>query len=285
MARYSIGSADHALACALFGQLRPGDHALFISQALGEETQALLTGPFSSLEDWGVKCTVLDPFEAQLFTEDGTLDTDRIASCAQKHRPDVVVLQRFRQPFLLLCNNGVESSNDSSGTTLCKGTFFTCSAIQEFVNIFRGACMHVDAQTSCSENKGDVGSRENGSIQTGQVPIVVLDNRGGELIEQTEPGTAGVDLVTGSLLGSLGGSVAPSGGYVCGRQELVEKACARFSAPGVFFRCFCIVELASGRFWSSVLYSVFVATGMSLNSGAVPGDTMRLMFQGMACEK
>ncbi|NJR42728.1 MAG: hypothetical protein HC767_08730 [Akkermansiaceae bacterium] len=35
MARIGIASADHALACALFGQLRPGDHVLFISQSSG----------------------------------------------------------------------------------------------------------------------------------------------------------------------------------------------------------------------------------------------------------
>ncbi|NJR42727.1 MAG: hypothetical protein HC767_08725 [Akkermansiaceae bacterium] len=70
------------------------------------------------------------------------------------------------------------------------------------------------------------------SSQGTQAPIIVVDNLGGEFVETMEPGAAGADLVTGSLLGSLGGSIAPSGGYVCGDQELVDKACARFSAPG-----------------------------------------------------
>lgn len=245
MARIGIASADHALACALFGQLRPGDHALFVSQALGQDTHALLSGPFGSLEDWGVKCTVLDPFESHIITEDGALDTGRIAACIQTHNPNVVVLRRF-QPPVLLTNDGIESEPSSISTTLCRGHFFTCSAIQIFADAIRSACIpvstpHDEAMPAHAQSRDENRSAGSSDVEThstsDQVPIVVVDNRGGEFIEQMEPGAAGVDLVTGSLLGSLGGSVAPSGGYVAGRQELVERACARFSAPGVVSRC------------------------------------------------
>eukprot|EP00892_Ulva_mutabilis_P004879 jgi/Ulvmu1/2763/UM014_0221.1 len=83
-------------------------------------------------------------------------------------------------------------------------------------------------------------------------PIFIVDNRHSEFVETEEPGSLGVDLVTGTLLSAVGGSIVPSGGYVAGRQTAVEKACSRLCAPG-----------------------------MSLDSGAVRGDTLRLMFQGL----
>ena len=242
MARIGIASADHALACALFGQLRPGDHALFVSPGLGEDTQALLSGPLGSLEDWGVKCTVIDPFEAELISQSGELDTASIVACTQKHQPDVVVLQRWLPPALLLnvdadLHANSSNSSSSSNPTLYKGNFFTCSAIQCFGDAVRGSCMHsVDSDAVRVAHGGTLGesvvSTADARSQPVQAPLVVVDNRGGEFIERVEPGATGADLVTGSLLGSLGGGIAPGGGYVCGTQELVEKACARFCAPG-----------------------------------------------------
>lgn len=240
MARIGIASADHALACALFGQLRPGDHALFVSQALEEGTQALLSGPLGSLEDWGVKCTVVDPFTAGLIDENGALDAIRIAAWARKHKPNVVVLQRLLSP-VLVHNGGVGTEAQDSSLTLCGGHFVTCSAIQSFGDAVRGACVSsVDehsAHVMHGVREGDsTATAAHASEQSMRIPLVVVDNRGGEFVEELEPGDAGADLVTGSLLGSLGGSIAPSGGYVCGTQELIEKACARFCAPGVVRR-------------------------------------------------
>ena len=64
------------------------------------------------------------------------------------------------------------------------------------------------------------------------VPILV-DNCYGELVEAREPTHAGADLVMGSLIKNLGGSIAPAGGYVAGRAELVERVAARLYAPGL----------------------------------------------------
>lgn len=64
------------------------------------------------------------------------------------------------------------------------------------------------------------------------VPVVV-DNCYGELVESREPTHAGADLVMGSLIKNLGGSLAPGGGYVAGRAELVERVSARLYAPGL----------------------------------------------------
>lgn len=62
---------------------------------------------------------------------------------------------------------------------------------------------------------------------------VLVDNCYGELVEEREPSHAGADLVMGSLIKNLGGSMAPGGGYVAGRADLVERVAARIYAPGL----------------------------------------------------
>jgi len=63
--------------------------------------------------------------------------------------------------------------------------------------------------------------------------LVFVDNCYGELVEAQEPTAVGADLIAGSLIKNLGGTIAPSGGYVAGRSELVERACCRLTAPGI----------------------------------------------------
>ncbi|MFN7898624.1 MAG: methionine gamma-lyase family protein, partial [Synechococcaceae cyanobacterium] len=63
--------------------------------------------------------------------------------------------------------------------------------------------------------------------------LVFVDNCYGELVEAQEPTAVGADLIAGSLIKNLGGTIAPTGGYVAGRQELVERACCRLTAPGI----------------------------------------------------
>ena len=63
--------------------------------------------------------------------------------------------------------------------------------------------------------------------------VCFVDNCYGELVEPQEPPEVGADLVAGSLIKNLGGTVAPGGGYVAGRADLVERACCRLTAPGI----------------------------------------------------
>lgn len=62
---------------------------------------------------------------------------------------------------------------------------------------------------------------------------ILVDNCYGELIEAREPTHAGADLVMGSLIKNLGGTLAPAGGYVAGRAGVVERVAARLYAPGL----------------------------------------------------
>ena len=63
--------------------------------------------------------------------------------------------------------------------------------------------------------------------------ICFVDNCYGELVEDEEPTANGANIVAGSLIKNLGGTIVPSGGYVAGDQELVELACCRLTSPGI----------------------------------------------------
>jgi cystathionine beta-lyase family protein involved in aluminum resistance len=65
-----------------------------------------------------------------------------------------------------------------------------------------------------------------------RAPIVV-DNCYGELVEDREPLEAGADLAIGSLIKNIGGGIAPAGGYIAGRAELVDRIATRIFAPGI----------------------------------------------------
>jgi len=63
--------------------------------------------------------------------------------------------------------------------------------------------------------------------------VVFVDNCYGEFVEDREPTEAGADLIAGSLIKNPGGGIAPAGGYVAGRHELVERVAGRLTAPGI----------------------------------------------------
>ena len=62
--------------------------------------------------------------------------------------------------------------------------------------------------------------------------IVMLDNCYGEFVGYDEPLQNGVDLMAGSLIKNPGGGIAPTGGYIAGRKDLVEMCSYRLTTPG-----------------------------------------------------
>lgn len=66
---------------------------------------------------------------------------------------------------------------------------------------------------------------------------VMVDNCYGEFTETLEPGDMGADLVVGSLIKNPGGGVAPTGAYIAGTKELVDRAAARLTTPGIGGEC------------------------------------------------
>lgn len=63
--------------------------------------------------------------------------------------------------------------------------------------------------------------------------IVMVDNCYGEFTEKLEPTEVGADLMAGSLIKNAGGGIAPCGGYIAGRKDLVELCGYRLTTPGL----------------------------------------------------
>ena len=63
--------------------------------------------------------------------------------------------------------------------------------------------------------------------------IIMCDNCYGEFVDEKEPLELGADIIVGSLIKNLGGGIAPNGGYIAGKKELVELAGERLTSPGL----------------------------------------------------
>ncbi|MDQ6931102.1 MAG: methionine gamma-lyase family protein [Candidatus Eremiobacteraeota bacterium] len=63
--------------------------------------------------------------------------------------------------------------------------------------------------------------------------LVLVDNCYGELVETQEPAHVGADLIMGSLIKNIGGSIAPAGAYIAGRADVLKKVSAYLYAPGL----------------------------------------------------
>ena len=66
---------------------------------------------------------------------------------------------------------------------------------------------------------------------------IMVDNCYGEFTDVIEPTHVGADIVAGSLIKNPGGGLAPTGGYVAGSKELVERAALRLTTPGIGGEC------------------------------------------------
>lgn len=62
---------------------------------------------------------------------------------------------------------------------------------------------------------------------------VMVDNCYGEFVEYREPTEVGADIMAGSLIKNPGGGISPTGGYIVGKQKLIDAVADRFSAPGL----------------------------------------------------
>ena len=63
--------------------------------------------------------------------------------------------------------------------------------------------------------------------------ICFVDNCYGEFAAEEEPIEAGADIIAGSLIKNAGGGLAPTGGYIAGRKDLVDAAADYLTAPGL----------------------------------------------------
>ena len=182
LVRGQFVSGTHAIAAAMYGVLRPGDHVLSVSGSpydTLEEVIGLRGNGQGSLIDFGITYDMV-PLDSY-----GELQYSLIAQNITE-KTKMLIVQRSR---------GYAWRNS-----------LRISQLKEFIDFMRKRYPQV---------------------------IIFVDNCYGELVETKEPGDIGADLMAGSLIKNLGGSLAPTGGYVAGRSDLVKLAAQRLTAPGI----------------------------------------------------
>ena len=180
--RVQFVSGTHAITCALFGCLRPGDELLAVTGTpydTLEEVIGVRGQGQGSLLDFGISYRQLE------LTVQGKIDWEGLRS-AITAKTRMVLIQRS-------CGYSWRSS-------------LSIDEIEKIVNIVKKQNPHT---------------------------ICFVDNCYGEFIENREPTAVGVDLMAGSLIKNPGGTIVQAGGYVAGREDLVEAATCRLTAPGI----------------------------------------------------
>ena len=92
------------------------------------------------------------------------------------------------------------------------------------------------------ENRKALSAEEIGEICSAVKSVapnvtVMVDNCYGEFTGEHEPTEYGVDIMAGSLIKNPGGGLAPTGGYIVGRKDLVENAAMRLTTPRIGGEC------------------------------------------------
>jgi cystathionine beta-lyase family protein involved in aluminum resistance len=180
--RVQFVSGTHAIACALYGVLRPGDEMLAVAGApydTLEEVIGLRGQNQGSLKDFGILYRQID------LTETGRIDWQTLTHAV---RPETRLVHIQR----------------SCGYS------------------WRPSLSIVDVEKIVHRVK-----------QQNPATICFVDNCYGEFVEDREPTAVGADLIAGSLIKNPGGTIAPAGGYVAGRADLVEQVAYRLTAPGI----------------------------------------------------
>ncbi len=105
--------------------------------------------------------------------------------------------------------------------------------------------------------------------------ICIVDNCYGEFTQTTEPTEFGADMVVGSLIKNVGGSLAQSGGYIAGKKKYIELAAYRQTAPGIGKECG--ATLGQNRFMYQGLFMAPHIVGQALKSAIFCGELMSRM--------
>ena len=104
---------------------------------------------------------------------------------------------------------------------------------------------------------------------------IIVDNCYGEFVEEKEPTHVGADLVVGSLIKNPGGGLAPTGGYLAGRRDLIEGAAMRLTVPGIGGECGCTI--GQNRLLYQGLFMAPHITAQALKTAIFCAKVMELM--------
>lgn len=109
--------------------------------------------------------------------------------------------------------------------------------IEEKVSLEKPKMVHIQRSTGYGWRNSltieEIGKTIDVIKKASKETIVFVDNCYGEFVEIKEPTEVGADIIAGSLIKNPGGSIAPTGGYIAGRNDLVEKASYRLTTPGL----------------------------------------------------
>ncbi len=185
LVRTTFVNGTHAIACALYGALQPGDTLLAVTGAPYDTLHTAITGSGrGSLASLGIR------YEQLELAADGGPDYAGITRRVSELRPAAAFVQRSRG--------------------YAPRRALAVSEIGEIVRAVKEGCPDT---------------------------AVIVDNCYGEFTEECEPTALGADLIAGSLIKNPGGGLAPMGGYIAGRADLVEQAAERLTVPGIGSEC------------------------------------------------
>ena len=224
LVRVQFVNGTHAITCALFGALKPGD---ILVSAVGAPYDTLLgvigvvPKGHGSLMEYGVEYR-------QVELLNNAPDKEGLAAAVRDPRVKAVLIQR--------------SKGYSTRSSL------SVAEIGELCAVVR-------------ENNPDA--------------AILVDNCYGEFVETIEPTQAGADLVVGSLIKNPGGGLAPAGGYIAGRRDLVEGAAMRLTAPGIGRECG--ASLGSNRSFYQGLFLAPHTTAQAVKTAVFAARMMELL--------
>ncbi|MDR1002323.1 MAG: methionine gamma-lyase family protein [Oscillospiraceae bacterium] len=120
----------------------------------------------------------------------------------------------------------IQLSNDGSVNIAAIPDALTEDVKMVYIQRSRGYTLRPSLTVAVIEEIAAAAKRRNPDV------IVMVDNCYGEFVETDEPTQHGADLMAGSLIKNPGGGIAPTGGYIAGRSDLVEKCSYRLTTPG-----------------------------------------------------
>ena len=222
LVRLGFVNGTHALSCALFGTLEPGDVMLSITGAPYDTLLNTVTGDCpGSMKRYGIGYRQVDLL-------DGRLNLSDIAQAASAQDVKLVFLQRSR-------GYAVRQT-------------LSCEEIKQACDVVR---------------------------EVNPKAIIMVDNCYGEFTETIEPTQVGVDMCAGSLIKNPGGGLAPTGGYIVGSRELVERAAYRMTAPGIGGECGC--TMGQNRLLYQGLFLAPHVTAQAIKTAVFCAKVMQLL--------
>lgn len=222
LVRIGFVNGTHALCCALFSAVQPGDVILSVTGPAYDTLQNTITGDQrGSLKGYGVGYRQVD-------LKDGLPDLPAIEAAAADPAVKLVFIQRSK---------GYAVRESLS----CEQIGEICAAVRR--------------------------SNPNAAI--------LVDNCYGEFVEELEPTQVGADLIAGSLIKNPGGGLAPTGGYIAGRADLIENAAFRLTAPGIGGECGC--TMGQNRLLYQGLFLAPHTTAQALKTAIFCAKVMELL--------